>query len=342
MKEFKFIIYIQNEKKIMETNIFFYFKSKAKLHSNKPNQRNLLTSSNFLGGNSGTLAHHGIRLGTAETTTPLASVFLEFVVVVGLDSGDNGRELRFVSILDLSEGNSSRSLLVDESTKTSLTLNNAVRDIHLAAESRQVQDKFDGVNIISNDDELSLLGLDQSNNVVQTILDDNGLFRFNLLALSLGSSSTTKTLLLLSSGFGSVLGSELEELGSSVLVQNLGELVDGWWNLEALVQDLLLTLKTNILGPLDKTREITLGLDILTDAKVAATLLNKRVGGCLGGGLALDGVWGGSNLLASRLLCRGLVIEEKKPILVTRKQLTWIILSSKSKICTFYQDTRSS
>jgi hypothetical protein len=110
-------------------------------------------------------------------------------------------------------------------------------------------------------------------------------------------------------------------LGSSVLIQNLGELVDGRGNLETLVQDLLLTLKTNILGPLDEARKITLGLDILTNAKVAATLLNERVGRSLGGGLTLGRVWGGSNLLASGLLCRGLVIEEKKPILVTRKQL---------------------
>jgi hypothetical protein len=237
-------------------------------------------------------------------------VLLKLVVVVGLDGRDNGSELRLVSILDVSEGNSGSSLLVDESTETSLTLNNAVRDIHLAAESGQVEDKFDRVNIIGNDDELSLLGLDQSNNVVQTVLDNNGLLGFNLLTLSLGGSSSTETLLLLSSGLGSVLGSKLEELGSGVLVQNLGELVDGRRNLEALVQDLLLALKTDIFGPLDETRKIALGLNVLTDTKVAATLLNERVGGSLGSLLTLDGVGSGSNLLASRLLSRGLQEKE--------------------------------
>jgi hypothetical protein len=285
-------------------------------------RRFLLTSSNLLGSESSTLAHHGLRLGATETTTPLATVLLELLVVVGLDGRDNGSELRLVSILDLSEGNSGSSLLVDESSETSLTLDNAVRDIHLAAESGQVEDEFNGIDIISNDNKLSLLGLDQSNDVVQTVLDDSGLLGLNLLTLSLGGSSSTETLLLLSGGLGSVLGSKLEELGSSVLVQNLGELVDGRRNLEALVQDLLLALKTNILGPLDEASEITLGLDILTNAEVAATLLNERVGGSLGGGLTLDGVRGGSNLLAGGLLSWGLVIEEKKPILVTRKQLT--------------------
>jgi hypothetical protein len=251
----------------------------------------------------------------------LTALLLELLIVVGLDSRHNVSKLRLVSVLDFSEGKGGGSLLVNKSSKTSLALNNAVGNIHLAAQSGQVKNKFNGVNIISNDNELSLLGFDQGNNVVQTVLDDSGLFGLDLLALSLGSGSSTETVLLLSSGLGSVLGSELEELSSSVLIQNLSELVDRWGNLETLVQDLLLTLKTNILRPLDETRKITLGLDILTNAKVAATLLNERVGRSLGGGLALDGVGSRGNLLASGLLRGRLVIEEKKTqTLVTRKQ----------------------
>jgi hypothetical protein len=281
----------------------------------------LLTSSDFLGSKSSALAHHGLRLGATETTTPLATVLLKLVIVVSLDGRNNRGKLRLISVLDFSEGNGGGSLLVNKSSKTSLALDNAVGDIHLAAESGQVQNKFNGVNIVSDDNELSLLGLDQSNNVIQAVLDNDRLLGFNLLAFSLGSGSSTKTLLLLSSGLGSVLGGKLEKLGCSVLVQDLGELVDCRGDLEALVQDLLLTLKTNIFGPLDETRKITLGLDILTNAKVAATLLNEGVGWSLGSSLGFDRVGGGSNLLASRLLCGWLVIEEKKnQTLVTRKQ----------------------
>ena len=47
-------------------------------------------------------------------------------------------------------------------------------------------------------------------------------------------------------------------------VEGLCELVDAWGHLQALVQDRLLTLETDVLGPLHEPAKITLGLDILT------------------------------------------------------------------------------
>jgi hypothetical protein len=57
---------------------------------------------------------------------------------------------------------------------------------------------------------------------------------------------------------------QLEELSGGVLIQNVGELVESWGNLQTLVKDLLLTLKLNVVRPLDEARDITLGLDVLT------------------------------------------------------------------------------
>src|ERR1700710_2333382 len=150
----------------------------------------LLASGNLLGSVSSALAHHGVRLWATETSTPLATVFLKLLIVVGLDGRNQASQLRLVSILDLSEGYSSSSLLVDKSTKSGLALDNAVGDIHLAAKSRQVKNKFNGINVVSDDNELSLLGFDQGNNVVQAILDNDGLLGLDLLSLSLGSSSS--------------------------------------------------------------------------------------------------------------------------------------------------------
>jgi hypothetical protein len=65
---------------------------------------------------------------------------------------------------------------------------------------------------------------------------------------------------------------QLEELSGSVLVQNVGELVESWGNLKTLVKDLLLALKLDIMGPLDETRDITLGLDILTYKNISSIL----------------------------------------------------------------------
>jgi hypothetical protein len=114
---------------------------------------------------------------------------------------------------------------------------------------------------------------------------------------------------------------QLEELSGGVLVQNFGELVQSRGNLETLVKDLLLTLKTNVVGPLDEARDITLGLNILTyffflvrfsailsqsisftNAKVLGGLFNQRVGGGLGSLLSLDGIGSRSNLLTGGLL----------------------------------------
>lgn len=55
------------------------------------------------------------------------------------------------------------------------------------------------------------------------------------------------------------------------------ELGDRRWDLEAHVQDLLLALKTDILGPLHHAREVSSRLDILTDAIVSGALLDERV-----------------------------------------------------------------
>lgn len=235
----------------------------------------------------------------------MTAVFLPLVVVVSLDSRDQSGELSLVGFLDFSEGNGGGGLLMDDGTETSLTLDNAVGDTHLAAESGQEDDQFNGVNVVGDSDELSLLAFDQGNNVVKTVLDNDGLVGLHgLLAFSLGGSSSAETLTLLSLGLGAVLVGELEELSSSVLVQGLGELVNGRGNLQALVEDLLLALKTDVVGPLDEAGDIALGLDVLANTKVLGTLLNERVLRSLGGLLSLERVGCRCDLLASRLLGR--------------------------------------
>ena len=267
----------------------------------------LLTGSNFLSSNGSTLGHLGVGLGTHDTTTPVTTDILPLLGEVGVDSRDNGSQLSLIGLRDFGQSKSSGSLLVDECTETSLTLDNTVRDTHLTAESREPENQLNGVNIISNDDQLGLLGLNQSGNVVDTVLDDNGLVSLgNFLLLRLGKSSGTETLTLLSLGLGSVLVHQLEDLSSSVLVQNVGELVKSRRDLKTLVDDLLLTLKLDILRPLDETRDITLGLNILTDTKVLGGLFDQRVGSSLGGLLTLDGIGRRSNLLTSGLLGRSL------------------------------------
>lgn len=168
---------------------------------------------------------------------------------------------------------------MDDSAEPGLALDDRVWDAHLAAERRQEDDKLDRVNVVGDQDQRSLLVLNEADNVVQAVLGGVGLLADILLLLALldGGGLLEETLLLLGLGLGAVLVEELEGLGSGVLVEDLLELGDGRGDLQAHVEDLLLALKTNILGPLHHTGEVALGLDVLADAIVAGALLKERV-----------------------------------------------------------------
>jgi hypothetical protein len=168
---------------------------------------------------------------------------------------------------------------VDDSAETGLALNNGVGDAHLLAEGWEEDDELDGVDIIGDQDERGLLVLNEANNVVETVLDNVGLLADVLLLLALldGGGLLEETLLLLDLGLRAVLVEELESLGGGVLVEDLLKLGDGRGDLEAHVQDLLLALEADILGPLHHAREVALRLDVLADAEVAGPLLDERV-----------------------------------------------------------------
>ncbi len=87
-------------------------------------------------------------------------------------------------------------------------------------------------------------------------------------------------------------------MGCRILIQSLGELVDAGRDLESLLQDGLLTLETDVLGPFDEAREVTDWLDVLADTIVTRFLFDQWVGGSgfllLGqrvGGDLFDGFW---------------------------------------------------
>ena len=158
-------------------------------------------------------------------------------------------------------------LLVHDSSKTSLALHDGVRNTHLAAESGQEDDELDRVDIVRDQHQRSLLSLDESDDVVETVLDGVRLLAHVLLLLALGDGGglLVQTLFLLRLRLG------------SVLVEGVGELGDGWRDFETHVENLALALETDVLGPFHHAREVATGLDVLADTEVAAALLDKRV-----------------------------------------------------------------
>lgn len=221
----------------------------------------------------------GVGLGAHDTTTPVAAGLLVLVGVALLDGREELGELGLVLSAGLGESENSGGLLVDDGTETGLALHDGVGDTHLAAESGQEDNELNGVNIVSDEDEGSLLVLNETDDVVQTVLDVVRLLGDILLLLALGDGGSLldETLLLLGLGLRAVLGEELEGLGSGVAVQGVLELGNGRGNLEAHVQNLLLALEADIFGPLDEAGQVALGLDVLADTEVAGTLLDERV-----------------------------------------------------------------
>ena len=84
-----------------------------------------------------------------------------------------------------------------------------------------------------------------------------------LIGNSSGSDSL-KTGLLLLRRFGTVFVKKFEKLCSCVLVKSMGELSNGGWDLETLVEDDFLALQTDIFRPFDETSQVCLGTNVLT------------------------------------------------------------------------------
>ena len=85
-------------------------------------------------------------------------------------------------------------------------------------------------------------------------------------------------LLLVSLGFGAHLLEELEDFSGLVLVQRVSKLVNRRGDLEPLVENLLLSLKANVPGPLDVPSEVTAGRkNILAEAKDAFAGRKERI-----------------------------------------------------------------
>lgn len=168
---------------------------------------------------------------------------------------------------------------MDDSAETGLALDDGVGDTHLLAERRKEDNQLNGVNIVGDEDQGSLLVLNQTDDVVEAVLDGVGLLGDILLLLALldGGSLLEETLLLLDLGLRAVLVEELESLGGGVAVKDVLELGQRGGDLETQTEDLALALEADILGPLYHAREVSLGLDVLADAIVAGALLDKRV-----------------------------------------------------------------
>lgn len=215
---------------------------------------------------------------TDLTTSPFLADG-KIVVILSSEVLNEGFEVSRVLLAGTGQSDSGGSLFVDEFTKSCLTLDEAVWDFLLSAEGWEPHDELDWVDIVSNDDELGLLVFDEVSDVVKTVFQDLWLSSLVLL-LSSGNfilSGSQKSLLLLFLAFSGVLGEESEQVAGLVGFQGVGELIDGWWDLQSLHKDSLLTLELDVSWPSDESGQVTTMLDVLANSEIAWSTLEQWV-----------------------------------------------------------------
>jgi len=228
------------------------------------------------------LVEFGLALGAQNSAAPVLSDLVGSLVVVGLYGLDELGELLLVLVLDVSKRDTGALFSANELSKSGLAFDNAVWNIHLSAESWQVHNNLDWVDIVSDDDELSLLSLDQVNDLVDAAGEGGWSLAWGVwLAVGSCLGPGHQSSLLLGLVLWRVFSGELEKLGGGLLVQGLGELVDAWGHLESLLENGALSLELDVFWPSNESGEVSFWLDVLADAKVLGSLLEERVGGAL-------------------------------------------------------------
>lgn len=102
---------------------------------------------------------------------------------------------------------------MNEGTELSLARDNGVSNTHLVAEGGEPHNEFEGIDVVSNQDELGLLLLDKLGDVVETVTDEVGsTLLLDGLTFDFSLSLLSETSLLLSSSLGDILGEETEDI----------------------------------------------------------------------------------------------------------------------------------
>ena len=148
-------------------------------------------------------------LDAHDTTTP---VLAEVVVLVEVGLEHLAQVLKVSHVLgaDGLESHAGRGLLVDQLAEHSLSSDEAVGDTLSSAESWQVHDQFNRVNIVGNHDQLNLAFLNQRGHVVQTELQVVGL---GSLVFTTFLSFLLESQLLFLLGLRGVLSQQFKQLG---------------------------------------------------------------------------------------------------------------------------------
>lgn len=217
------------------------------------------------------LGHHVLVLDTHDLSSP----FLDDSSVSVVETSAGITQVLKVSqvfFLYFSNGKGSSGLLVDKLSKSCLTLDEAVWNTHFLAKSWQEDNELNWVDVMSNDDELSLSLLNQGGDVVETELEADWFSRLGFLSVSLVLGLLLESLNLLLLVLRSVLGKKFEKFMSVISFESVRKLINLRRNRKSLQQDPLLSLESYVLWPFDKSSQVPLYLDLSSNSKIFLVL----------------------------------------------------------------------
>ena len=159
--------------------------------------------------------HHVLVLDAHDTTAPLSEQLL-VVVELALEEVAELLEVDEVLTSYLGQGDASSSLQVHKFAKVGLATDKAEGNTLLSAESGEMDDELDGVDVVGDHDQLGLVLLDERRHVVQTKLEVHGLLSLLVGTLVSGASVSLslESVVLGGLGLGLVLVQQFKEFGS--------------------------------------------------------------------------------------------------------------------------------
>merc|ERR1719319_1527550 len=224
-----------------------------------------------------------MMVGLSLVPFPVLTDLIESFIVVSLNNFNNLGKGSFVLSLNPGESHRGDCFPSDDTSQPRLGLDNTVRSSHLTAQSRHPHNQLDRFNVTSNHNQLGLLRLNQLSYFLHAMVKESlllaGLIGF---ASCSGLSSSQKSSLLVLRALGTILVQKLEQLGSGLLVQSISELVDWGRNLQSSLENSLLSLQTDILGPFHISGQISPVTDISTNRPILWPLYEQRVRNLLG------------------------------------------------------------
>jgi len=221
-------------------------------------------------------SHHVLVLDAHNTTAPCASKLLVLVVLLVEGLGQR-LEVLEIFLAHLSEGEAGGGLLVDELAKVGLAADEAVGDARLAAKGGEEDHHLDGVDVVGDHNELGTVLLNELGDVIEAELNVD---RLGTNVSGLLAGGLNEAIFLFGAGLRAIFGEQFKEFTGLVTLNGAVELSDSWWDLEALHQNTLLALNTDVLGPPDEAGEVSLRLDVSSDSKVAWVLFEQRIFCC--------------------------------------------------------------